>query len=90
MDIWVGFLKFAFFVEGFVWQNERFSPSVHFRVALDNGIAMKLHLTVPNLITFPNQVFNLKSVNHISRYLNFSAGTPAKAQFHGKIGKSKN
>jgi hypothetical protein len=50
MNIWVGFLKFAFFVERFVWKNERFSPSVHFGGILDNGFVLKLHLTVANLI----------------------------------------
>jgi hypothetical protein len=48
MDIWVGFLKFAFFVNKFLWQNERFSPSVHFGGILDKGFVLKLHLTVPN------------------------------------------
>jgi hypothetical protein len=28
MDIWVGFLKLTFFVNTFVWQNERLSRAV--------------------------------------------------------------
>jgi hypothetical protein len=50
IDIWVGFLKFAFFVEGFVWQNEKFSPSVHFGGILDNGFVFKLYIFVANSI----------------------------------------
>jgi hypothetical protein len=50
MDIWEGFLKFALFVERFVWQNKRFSPSVHFEGILNNGFVFKLYVAVPNLI----------------------------------------
>jgi hypothetical protein len=50
MDIWVSFIKFAFFINTFVWQNEIFSPSVHFGGILDNIFVFKLYLTVPNSI----------------------------------------
>ncbi len=46
MNIWIGFLKFAFFVERFVWQNEIFSPSVHFGCTLNNGFVLKLQLNL--------------------------------------------
>jgi hypothetical protein len=88
MDIWVGLLKFAFFVERFAWQNARFSPSVHFGGILANRFVSKLCVTIPNLIVEFNNLsrfFDLKSVNHNSRYFNFSAATPTKKRFHEKL-----
>jgi hypothetical protein len=56
MDIWVGFLKIAFFVDTFVWQKKRFSPSVNFGDILDNEFVFKLYLIVPNLIVECNNL----------------------------------
>ncbi len=50
MDIWVIFLKFAFFVNTFVRQRRRFSPSVHSWGILDSQFVLQLYLTVPNSI----------------------------------------
>jgi hypothetical protein len=47
-------------------------------------------MLLENLITFPNLVFDLKSINHILRYPNFSAATPAKTRFYEKSKNSKN
>ncbi len=55
MDIWVGFLKLAFFVDTFVRPKIRFSPSVHLGGILDNGFVSKLYLIVPNpIVEFNN------------------------------------